>query len=317
MFRGVMHVGLFCNRSTVSLIASCSKHSHLTLLCCIPISSRATQDLLDFFKTRVQSSLQSHSVTSDFITQDIQGYAVWLSPDNTDKSSPSLSLSVSQTHCSKTHTHTPTIHRLEGSRVLVYTHTHSMKTKPLTVYKPPPLGQQTTQGAHGGAIVSMQDPWCSHCEPRPPSSERQRRESSSERMPQIASPPSASFPERLAKNKANPSDRMSRKYTAPASSSPVIAVGIPWLLTRAVCDVWVSETVYVQGPVCVYVCVCVCIVCIRDGLEGHHALSWPYLQGSEAAWRDQSESQAHCLLLWWRKDLCVLLCVCVRASVSV
>lgn len=58
-----------------------------------------------------------------------------------------------------------------------------------------------------------------------------------ERMPQIASPPSASSPGRLAKNKANPSDRMSRKYTAPTSRSPVIAVGMPRLLTRAMCDV--------------------------------------------------------------------------------
>ena len=87
-----------------------------------------------------------------------------------------------------------------------------------------------------------------------------------------------------------------------------------WPVLRVMCE-------FQRERVCVCVCVeglvCVCVVCIRDGLEGHHALSWPYLQGSEAAWRDQSESQTHCLLLWWRKDLCVHLCVCVCVCLCV
>ncbi len=121
--RRLMHVGLPCNSYSISLVALCSKHSHLTSWRCIPISSRLTVDLLDFFKTRVQSSLQSHSVTSDFITQDIQGYAVWLSPDNTDKSTRSFS--VSQTHCLKIHTYT---HDTRSGRLpcaSVYTHAHT------------------------------------------------------------------------------------------------------------------------------------------------------------------------------------------------
>lgn len=126
--------------------------------CCVvsPSQSRVTVDLLDFFKTRVQSSLQSHSVTSDFITQDIQGYAVWLSPDNTDKSS--LSPSLFPKHIAQRHT--PITRRLEGSRVLVYTHTHTHmhdeNQKPLTVNKPSPAGS-TANAAHGGGIVSMRD----------------------------------------------------------------------------------------------------------------------------------------------------------------
>lgn len=115
----VMHVGLPCY--TISLIASCSKHSHLTLLCRIPTWSRVTADLLDFLKTRVQSSLQSHGVTSDFITRDIQGYAVWLSPDNTDKSP----LSLCSPNTLLKDTQTPTIRGLEGSHVLTYSHTHA------------------------------------------------------------------------------------------------------------------------------------------------------------------------------------------------
>ena len=124
--------------------------------CCVvsPSQSRVTVDLLDFFKTRVQSSLQSHSVTSDFITQDIQGYAVWLSPDNTDKSS--LSPSLFPKHIVQRHT--PITRHLEGSHVaLVYTHTHAQwKPKPLTVNNPPPPGS-TANTAHGGGIVSMRD----------------------------------------------------------------------------------------------------------------------------------------------------------------